>query len=130
MRHMWRLRTLATQVTLIVWSVLMVDGLISCKTINESTDEKMISPVPLSSDVLILADASMKIYRTVITGQDNSRCVFFPTCSHYASQAIHRYGIRGIIMGIDRLTRCHPPDLGQRPYYPVLEDGTLYDPLD
>ncbi|MEJ7696748.1 MAG: membrane protein insertion efficiency factor YidD [Candidatus Limnocylindrales bacterium] len=32
-----------------------------------------------------------------------------PTCSHYAEQAIQRYGLaRGSWMGVKRITRCHP----------------------
>ena len=36
-------------------------------------------------------------------------CRFYPTCSEYAQQAIHRYGIRrGGRMAIRRLASCHP----------------------
>ncbi|MEW5795891.1 MAG: membrane protein insertion efficiency factor YidD [Candidatus Zixiibacteriota bacterium] len=36
-------------------------------------------------------------------------CRFYPTCSHYAEQALRRHGAwRGSIMAIRRLGRCHP----------------------
>ena len=36
-------------------------------------------------------------------------CRFTPTCSHYAYQAIARYGLlRGGVMGTWRLLRCQP----------------------
>ena len=39
----------------------------------------------------------------------NPVCVFYPTCSEYAKQAINKYGIlKGIYLGIRRILRCHP----------------------
>ncbi|TKB24934.1 membrane protein insertion efficiency factor YidD [Desulfopila sp. IMCC35006] len=36
-------------------------------------------------------------------------CRFIPTCSTYAIQAIEKYGVvRGSLMGIRRILRCHP----------------------
>ena len=36
-------------------------------------------------------------------------CKFYPSCSEYMLQAIQKYGcIKGIILGIKRLLRCHP----------------------
>jgi putative membrane protein insertion efficiency factor len=35
-------------------------------------------------------------------------CRFEPTCSEYMQQAITRYGWAGIMMGLNRLGRCHP----------------------
>lgn len=36
-------------------------------------------------------------------------CRFHPTCSDYTYQAIDKYGsIRGSIMGLKRIVRCHP----------------------
>lgn len=36
-------------------------------------------------------------------------CVFEPTCSEYTKIAIERYGyIKGIKMGIKRISKCHP----------------------
>ena len=38
-----------------------------------------------------------------------SRCRYLPTCSEYAAEAIIKYGaIRGMIMGLKRILKCHP----------------------
>lgn len=36
-------------------------------------------------------------------------CRYYPTCSNYAVQAIQKHGaIKGGIMGMARILRCHP----------------------
>ena len=36
-------------------------------------------------------------------------CRYYPTCSNYSVQAIQKHGaIKGSIMGISRILRCHP----------------------
>ena len=36
-------------------------------------------------------------------------CRFFPTCSHYLKEAIQLHGpIKGMMLGINRLSKCHP----------------------
>jgi putative membrane protein insertion efficiency factor len=36
-------------------------------------------------------------------------CVFYPTCSEYAKQAIEKYGaLKGSYLGFLRILRCHP----------------------
>jgi len=36
-------------------------------------------------------------------------CRFTPTCSEYTYQAIEKYGIlKGCILGLRRIIRCHP----------------------
>ena len=33
---------------------------------------------------------------------------FRPTCSVYMIQAIEKHGLKGVLMGIARILRCHP----------------------
>ena len=36
-------------------------------------------------------------------------CRFFPSCSHYAIDAIERYGtLKGLFLFLKRILRCHP----------------------
>jgi len=48
-------------------------------------------------------------YQKIIGPIFPSSCVFEPTCSEYAKQAIKKYGpIKGIYLGTCRILRCHP----------------------
>lgn len=36
-------------------------------------------------------------------------CRYYPSCSEYTKQAIHKYGAsRGFLLGLKRLGKCHP----------------------
>ena len=51
----------------------------------------------------------LRAYRTVISPLYGDVCRYYPSCSHYALQAIQQYGVvRGIFMGSLRIARCHP----------------------
>ena len=40
-------------------------------------------------------------------------CRFYPTCSEYTKQAIIKYGIiKGLWLGIKRISKCHPLNPG------------------
>jgi putative membrane protein insertion efficiency factor len=37
------------------------------------------------------------------------RCRFYPSCSHYAKEAIETHGaMRGTWLSVKRISRCHP----------------------
>jgi len=51
----------------------------------------------------------IRIYRLILSPFLGHHCRFLPTCSVYAYQAIEKYGfVKGIILGIKRLFKCHP----------------------
>ena len=53
--------------------------------------------------------ALIVFYQTYISPQLGSNCRYYPSCSHYTHEAIHRYGVvRGGWMGLRRIGRCHP----------------------
>lgn len=60
-------------------------------------------------------------------------CQFYPSCSNYGAEAIHKHGIiRGGIIASERITRCNPfayyYHLALRdPFH--AEDGRLIDPI-
>ena len=53
--------------------------------------------------------AAVRVYKNVISPYHPPVCRFVPSCSDYAEAAIERYGlIRGGIMAVARVLRCHP----------------------
>jgi putative membrane protein insertion efficiency factor len=52
---------------------------------------------------------AIKAYRFLLSPWLGGHCRFHPTCSCYAITAIERYGVlRGGVMAVRRLLRCHP----------------------
>lgn len=55
----------------------------------------------------------IKGYRKYISPLKGPCCIFYPTCSQYTLEAIEKYGaLKGSIMGIKRILRCHPYNKG------------------
>ncbi|UCE19053.1 MAG: membrane protein insertion efficiency factor YidD [Gemmatimonadota bacterium] len=51
----------------------------------------------------------LRLYQIVISPMLPSQCRFYPTCSQYAIDALHKYGVkRGIFKTIRRILRCQP----------------------
>ncbi len=62
--------------------------------------------------------ALINFYRRFISPFLPTRCRFYPTCSSYAFSAVERYGVlKGGILAVKRLLRCHP--LSKGGYDPV-----------
>ena len=56
-----------------------------------------------------LAVLPIRLYQRVISPALPQRCRYYPSCSHYAVQAIRSYGIlRGAVLAAWRLLRCNP----------------------
>ncbi len=48
-------------------------------------------------------------YRYVLSPWIGNQCRFYPTCSHYAEDAINTYGVaKGGYLTLRRLLKCHP----------------------
>jgi putative membrane protein insertion efficiency factor len=60
-----------------------------------------------------LALAMIRLYQRTISQALPPSCRFRPSCSQYTYEAITRHGIvRGIWLGVCRLSRCHPLHAG------------------
>jgi putative membrane protein insertion efficiency factor len=65
---------------------------------------------------------AIRVYQVVLSPLLPPACRFYPSCSHYAAQAIARRGaLMGLGLAAGRLLRCHPWHAGG--YDPVPERG-------
>ncbi|MGH9646215.1 MAG: membrane protein insertion efficiency factor YidD [Bryobacteraceae bacterium] len=62
--------------------------------------------ISLSRSIMI---GLIRTYKLVISPLLPSACRFYPTCSEYMRDAIEKHGVlKGVGMGLRRLSRCHP----------------------
>ncbi len=65
-----------------------------------------------------LALRLIRLYQSTISQVTQPACRFAPTCSEYTYEAITKFGfIKGVWLGVKRLSRCHP--LHEGGYDPV-----------
>ncbi len=51
----------------------------------------------------------IRVYRYLASPWVGNQCRFYPTCSHYAEEALIKHGaLKGIYLMIRRLLKCHP----------------------
>jgi len=51
----------------------------------------------------------IRAYQTTLSPLLGTHCRFHPSCSSYTHEAIERHGVvRGTVLGLRRLLRCHP----------------------
>lgn len=71
------------------------------------------------------------LYQNVITRFDGPRCQHLPTCSRFASQAVARHGVLGIVMGLDRLIQpSRSSALRQLPEVEAFGSVRTFDPVE
>ena len=52
---------------------------------------------------------AIRFYQRNISPLFRAHCIYTPTCSEYAAQAIQKYGVgKGSRLAIKRILRCHP----------------------
>lgn len=57
--------------------------------------------------------AIVRLYQSLLSPLLGPRCRFYPSCSHYAVEALQRHGaIRGSGLALRRIVRCHPLNPG------------------
>ncbi|MCF8095104.1 MAG: membrane protein insertion efficiency factor YidD [Desulfobacteraceae bacterium] len=78
-------------------------------------------------------DMAVRIYRGPLDHLDSVRtgqCPMFPSCSHYAQEAIKKHGpVTGIMLASDRLIRCGRGELEYAQKIAVNGKWSYYDPL-
>lgn len=53
--------------------------------------------------------AMIRFYQRAISPYKRFHCIYIPTCSQYAVEAIEKYGpLKGGFLSIKRILRCHP----------------------
>ena len=59
--------------------------------------------------IQIVFVALIRVYQYTLSPFLGPACRFHPSCSEYAYQAIMRHGpLRGLLLAIKRILRCHP----------------------
>lgn len=52
---------------------------------------------------------TIRCYQLILSPFLGRNCRFYPTCSVYTYEAIHKHGLlKGILLGGKRLLKCHP----------------------
>ena len=65
----------------------------------------------------------IRFYQRFISPALPPSCIYERTCSQYTYEAIERYGaVRGIWLGMKRISRCHPFHAGGYDPVPDLEE--------
>lgn len=51
----------------------------------------------------------VRVYQVSLSPLIGRQCRFTPTCSQYLIDAVEKHGaMRGTLMGLKRISRCHP----------------------
>lgn len=76
---------------------------------------------PAGSVATWLLTAGVRFYQIFLSPFLGGACKFYPSCSHYAQEAMARYGARrGSVLALKRLLRCRP--FTQGGFDPVPEE--------
>jgi uncharacterized protein len=66
----------------------------------------------------------IRLYQLTLSGWLGGQCRFYPTCSHYAEEAIRVHGAaRGSLMAAWRIARCGPFTAGGVDHVPPGRDS-------
>jgi putative membrane protein insertion efficiency factor len=64
--------------------------------------------------------ALVKLYRVTLSGWLGGQCRFYPSCSHYAEEAVRAHGaIKGSALAVWRIARCGPFTAGGVDHVPA-----------
>jgi uncharacterized protein len=67
---------------------------------------------------------AVRVYQAFFSAMMPSACKFYPSCSHYAAEALRIHGARrGLWLALRRISRCHPFTRGGVDLVPDAESG-------
>jgi len=67
---------------------------------------------------------AVRVYQTSFSALMPSACKFYPSCSHYAAEAVQIHGARrGAWLALRRVLRCHPFTRGGVDFVPDAGDS-------
>jgi putative membrane protein insertion efficiency factor len=71
----------------------------------------------------VIIQGLIRLYQWTLSPLLGPKCRFYPSCSHYALEAVGRYGVlRGGWLAVKRIGRCHPWHPGGIDPVPHLHD--------
>lgn len=74
-----------------------------------ATDAAVVQPAATRTLGRRIALAPVFAYQRFLSPLLGPRCRYEPSCSHYAVQAVDRFGIlRGLVLAVWRVARCQP----------------------
>jgi hypothetical protein len=82
----------------------------SQKTHQQSQPSLRDVPITLGNLPRLIVLSLIRLYQLTFSRMlPQSTCRFYPTCSHYGFQAIHKYGLlRGGWLAFVRILKCQP----------------------
>ncbi|MDH3642281.1 MAG: membrane protein insertion efficiency factor YidD [Gammaproteobacteria bacterium] len=67
---------------------------------------------------------AIRVYQWTLSPFIGNQCRFYPSCSHYAFEALEEHGaVRGTLLAARRLGRCHPFHPGGVDPVPTREES-------
>lgn len=64
--------------------------------------------------LIYILQAPIRFYQWAVSPLLGGNCRFYPTCSHYALEALEKHGaLAGVFLGLRRICKCHPYHKGE-----------------
>jgi putative membrane protein insertion efficiency factor len=83
----------------------------------------------VATPVRLLLIVLVKLYRATLSGWLGGQCRFYPTCSHYAEDAVRTHGVvRGVALAAWRIVRCGPFTAGGVDHVPPSRRDRAAEP--
>ncbi|MGZ5128874.1 MAG: membrane protein insertion efficiency factor YidD [Actinomycetota bacterium] len=72
----------------------------------------------------------IRLYRATLSGWLGGQCRFYPSCSHYAEDAVRTHGAtKGAVLATWRVLRCNPFGKGGIDPVPAPRPRTTYEAI-